>query len=194
MSALPSRAATTLEEIVQETSLQLGPIFEQMEWAEAEIEQAQRRHPVQAALLWTTFRLMVPTQDLMPDASAVPLHPFVLSNVKPGATLLTDSWKGYLGLGGRGYAHKQVNIKRSGRTSGELLPGVHTVASHLDRWWLGTHHGAIRQRHLDAYLDEFTFRFNRRNSRARGLLFYRLMEGAASTDAVPLRALWGGTP
>jgi ISXO2 transposase-like protein len=109
-----------------------------MEWAEAEIEQAQRRHPVQAALLWTTFRLMVPTQDLMPDASAASLHPFVLSNVKPGATLLTDSWKGYLGLGGRGYAHKQVNIKRSGRTSGELLPGVHTVASHLDRWWLGT--------------------------------------------------------
>jgi hypothetical protein len=65
MSALPSAAATTLEEIVNETSLQLGPIFEQMEWAEDEIEQAQRRHPAQAALLWTTFRLMVPTQDLM---------------------------------------------------------------------------------------------------------------------------------
>jgi hypothetical protein len=83
---------------------------------------------------------------------------------------------------------------RSGRTGSQLLPGVHKVASHLDRWWLGTHHGAIRHRHLDAYLYEFTFRFNRRNSRARGLLFYRLMECAASTDAVPLRALCGGTP
>jgi hypothetical protein len=67
------------------------------------------------------------------------------------------------------------------------------VASHLDRWWLGTHHGAIRHRHLDVHR-RVTFRFNRRNSRARGLVFYRLMEGAASTDAVPLRALWGGTP
>ena len=58
----------------------------------------------------------------VPDASAASLHPFVLSTVKPGATLFTDSWKGYLGLGGRSYAHKQVNIKRSGRTGSELLP------------------------------------------------------------------------
>jgi hypothetical protein len=70
----------------------------------------------------------------VPDAAAASLHPFVLSNVKPGATLLTDSWNGYLGLDGRAYAHKQVNIKRSGRTGSELLPGVHLVASHLDRW------------------------------------------------------------
>ena len=81
------------------------------------------------------------------------------------------------------------------------------VASHLDRWWLGTRHGAIRHWHLDAYLDEFAFRFdgrdgrnsrdgrdgrNRRNGRARGLLFHRPMEGVASTEAVTLRELWGG--
>lgn len=65
MSALPAAAASTLEEIVNETSLQLGPIFEQMEWAEEEIDQAQGRHPAQASLLWTTFRLFVPTSDLM---------------------------------------------------------------------------------------------------------------------------------
>ncbi len=69
------------------------------------------------------------------------------------------------------------------------------VASHLDRWWLGTRHGAIRHWHLDAYLDEFAFRFDGRDGRdgrARGLLFHRPMEGVASTEAVTLRELWGG--
>lgn len=58
--------------------------------------------------------------------------------------------------------------------------------------WLGTHHGAIRKRHLDAYLDEFVFRLNRRRSKQRGLLFYRLMEGAVATDPAPFRDIRGG--
>lgn len=65
MATTGASAPPTPEDILNQMSLQLGPIFEQMGWAEDEIEQAQYRHPDQAALLWTTFRLMVPTQDLM---------------------------------------------------------------------------------------------------------------------------------
>ncbi len=116
------------------------------------------------------------------------------ANIASGSTLVTDFWRGYLGIERKGYAHKRINIKASGQTGSDLLPGVHLVASHLDRWWLGTHHGALRWRHLDAYLDEFLFRFNRRGSKARGLLFYRLMEGAVSTAPQPFAAIRGGRP
>ena len=69
------------------------------------------------------------------------------------------------------------------------MPRIHRVASLLKRWWLGTYHGGISEDHLDFYLDEFTFRFNRRTSRARGLLFYRLVQRAIRADAVPYRQL-----
>ena len=128
------------------------------------------------------------------DASAGSLHPAVQANVASGATLTTDFWTGYLGLDKKGYTHKRINIKGSGQTGSDLLPGVHLVASHLDRVWLGTHHGALRWRHLDAYLDEFVFRFNRRTSKARGLLFYRLLERAVSTAPQPFSAIRGGRP
>jgi transposase-like protein len=101
------------------------------------------------------------------DASAASLHPAVQASVGSGATLITDFHKGYLGLDRKGYAHTRVNIKKFGQTGSDLLPGVHLVAFHLDRWWLGTHRGAMHWRHLDAYLDEFVYRFNRRGSRAR---------------------------
>jgi transposase-like protein len=126
------------------------------------------------------------------DASAASLHPFVHANIKAGSTLVTDFWPGYLGLDVRGYTHERINIKASDQTGSELLPGVHLVASLLDRWWLGTHHGAIRHRHLNAYLDEFVFRFNRRGSRARGLLFYRLLEGSIATEPTPFGLIVGG--
>ena len=74
------------------------------------------------------------------------------------------------------------------------MPGVHRVASLLKRWWLGTYHGAISEAHLDEYLNEFTFRFNRRTSRARGLLFYRLLQQAVQMDAVPYDQIRGGDP
>jgi hypothetical protein len=73
-----------------------------------------------------------------------------------------------------------------------VMPRVHRVASLVDRWWLGTHQGAISPRHLDYYLDEYTFRFNRRRSRARGLLFYRLLQQATQVDPAPYRHLVGG--
>lgn len=122
----------------------------------------------------------------VPDKTAHTLHAFVLANVAAGSTVITDGHKGYLGLDKKGYSLTQVPVKGSGLTGGELLPDVHLVASHLDRVWLGTHHGAIRRRHLDAYLDEFVFRFNRRTSRKRGLLFYRLMEGAVTAGLLEM--------
>ena len=73
------------------------------------------------------------------------------------------------------------------------MPRVHRVASLLKRWLLGTHQGAVRPQHLDYYLDEFTFRFNRRSSNHGGLLFHRLLEQAVQTEPKPLARMLGGT-
>ena len=80
-------------------------------------------------------------------------------------------------------------ITRSGQTSSELLPRVHQVVSLVKRWLLGTHQGAIGHDHLDYYLDEFTFRFNRRTSASRGKLFYRLVQQTVKVDPVPFKML-----
>jgi len=71
---------------------------------------------------------------------------------------------------------------------------VHLVASLLKRWLLGTHQGAVSFAHLDYYLDEFTFRFNRRTSRSRGQLFYRLLQQAVTVEPSPYKAIVGGRP
>ena len=92
---------------------------------------------------------------------------------------------------GRG---KVINIAASGDAAHVVMPRVHRVASLFSRVWLGTHQGAIRPSHLAYYLDEFTFRFNRRNSKTRGLLFYRLMEQAVDCAPAPRKILIGGQP
>lgn len=120
----------------------------------------------------------------VPDVSAASLVPFVESVVVPGAIIHTDGWEGYTPLERAGYVHRISKISRSGRLAHELLPRVHRVASLFDRWWLGTHQGAIEDQHLDYYLDEFTFRFNRRTSKQRGKLFYRLVQQALAADPV----------
>jgi len=114
------------------------------------------------------------------DVSGDSLIPFVQSTVMPGSIVLTDSWGGYNALEQFDYIHEKVNLSASGDPAHVSLPGVHRVASLLKRWLLGTHQGAVSAKHLDYYLDEYTFRFNRRTSRARGLLFYRLLEQAVS--------------
>jgi transposase-like protein len=128
----------------------------------------------------------------VPDVSSDSLLPFVASVVARGSMVRTDGWSGYDGLSGMGYQHEVLNVKRSGRRAHEVLPRVHRVASLLKRWLLGTHHGGVQEQHLDYYLDEFTFRFNRRTSRSRGLLFYRLVQQAVALDPVPFHALVGG--
>ena len=119
------------------------------------------------------------------DASAESLIPFVRASVEPGSIVHTDGWAGYSSLESNGYAHEATILKRKKKTPSELLPRVHRVISLLKRWLLGTHQGAVSQKHLDYYLDEFTFRFNRRRSKSRGKLFFRLAQQAVAVDPVP---------
>ena len=124
---------------------------------------------------------------LLADGSAASLHPFVTGHVEPGATVITDAWMGYHGLAGLGYVHErrsQRAARARGEDPGELLPAVHRVASLAKRWLLSTHQGSVEEAHLQSYLDEFVFRFNRRRSRSRGLVFYRLLELAVGHDPV----------
>ncbi|MGH8268776.1 MAG: IS1595 family transposase [Steroidobacteraceae bacterium] len=117
-------------------------------------------------------------------ASQEYLLPFVQDSVAPGARVHTDGSAAYLPLAELGYEHRPTVLLGSARPAHEVLPGVHRIASLLQRWILGTHHGAVQPGHLDDYLDEFVFRFNRRSSRSRGLLFYRLLQQAVATDPV----------
>lgn len=112
----------------------------------------------------------------VPDASAESLNQFVKKAVTPGSTVRTDGWPGYSKLEAIGYNHvvecQQYHIGES------PLKLVHLVASLLKRWLLGTHQGAVSHEQLSYYLDEYTFRFNRRSSNSRGLLFFRLLQNA----------------
>ena len=123
------------------------------------------------------------------DASAQSLQSFVTEAVEPGSIVHTDGWDGYTGLERKGYGHEVTVLKGRKEPAAELLPRVHLVASLLVRWLMGTHQGAVRREYLDYYLDEFTFRFNRRTSRYRGKLFYRLLQQAAGVDPVPYRQM-----
>lgn len=121
------------------------------------------------------------------DASSASLHPFVTGNVEQGATVITDGWLGYRGLEKLGYGHEprsQRAARARGGDPGELLPAVHRVASLAKRWLLGTHQGSVDDAHLPSYLNEFVFRFNRRHSRSRGMVFYRVLELAVGHDPV----------
>ena len=115
---------------------------------------------------------------------AAELVPFVQDAVEPGTHLHTDGSAAYLPLRDLGYKLQQTVMLGSDVPAHEPLPGVHRVAALVKRWILGTHHGAVQPDQLDSYLDEFVFRFNRRTSRSRGLLFHRLLKQALVTQPV----------
>jgi len=123
------------------------------------------------------------------DASAKSLIPFVRDAVEPGSLIHTDDWKPYAQLKKAGYKHKITRLSGKKKTAAQLLPRVHQVASLLQRWILGTHQGAPSPDHLDYYLDEFVFRFNRRTSAHRGKLFYRLLQNAVAVEPAPYASL-----
>jgi transposase-like protein len=132
---------------------------------------------------------------VLADGSSASLHPFVTGHVEPGATVITDAWMGYHGLAGLGYAHQrrsQRAARARGDDPGELLPAVHRVASLAKRWLLSTHQGSVDEAHLQSYLDEFVFRFNRRRSHSRGLVFYRVLELAVGHQPVRYRDIVAG--
>jgi len=128
----------------------------------------------------------------VPDASGDSLVPFICDVAEPGAEILTDGWGGYNSLAKHSYAHSRTVLSDTGDPAHVAMPGVHRIAALLKRWLLGIHQGAVSAKHLDYYLDEYTFRFNRRTSRSRGMLFYRLMQQAVATASVPYRQLVDG--
>ena len=116
--------------------------------------------------------------------SAECVVPFVQASVELGAQVRTDGSAAYRALSELGYDHQRTVMLGSDVPAHVSMAGVHRVASLVKRWVLGTHHGSVQPAHLDAYLDEFVFRFNRRTSTSRGLLFYRLLQQAVVTDPV----------
>ena len=127
---------------------------------------------------------------ILRDATATSLLPFVIDHVEPGARVITDGWQGYAGLDDHGYVRERRS-QRIAQARGEdpVLPAVHRVASLAKRWLLSTHQGSFDQAHLPSYLNEFVFRFNRRHSRSRGLVFYRVLELAIGHGPVRYRDL-----
>jgi transposase-like protein len=129
---------------------------------------------------------------ILADGSAASLHAFVTEHVEPGSLVITDGWTRYRGINKLGYTHEprsQRAARTRGDDPGELLPAVHRVASLVKRWLLGTHQGSVDEAHLQSYLDEFVFRFNRRQSRSRGMIFYRVLELAVAHAPVRYRDL-----
>jgi transposase-like protein len=116
------------------------------------------------------------------DASSDSLLKFIRDNIEEGSTVRTDCWSGYSGVAAAGYKHEKV--PGYGTVGEDLLPLVHRIGSLAKRWLLGTYQGAVKPQYLDYYLDEYTFRFNRRKSASRGKLFYRLIEQAVAVSPV----------
>lgn len=125
----------------------------------------------------------------IPDVSGNSLVPFVGEVVEKESEILTDGWSGYNELSKHGYQHKKIVLSGTGDPAHVSMPGVHRVAALLKRWLLSTHQGSVSGKHLDYYLDEYTFRFNRRTSRSRGMLFYRLIEQAMTTAPLSYRQI-----
>jgi len=123
------------------------------------------------------------------DLTGASLVGFIREQVDPGAVVRTDGWKGYDSLCSHGYHRQRTTLATSESPAHVLMPAVHRVASQLKRWLLGTHQGAVEASHLQGYLDEFAFRFNRRRSEFRGLLFRRLLEQAVRVGPVTYRSL-----
>jgi len=121
------------------------------------------------------------------DASSNSIEKAIVETVEPGTLIKTDGWRGYNGLKALGYKHKV--IRKTADIGENLLPLCHREASLIKRWLGGTHQGAISHEHLAYYLDEYTFRFNRRKSRSRGLLFYRLLQNSVALKPVRYDAI-----
>lgn len=145
--------------------------------------------PVQIAVERVSDRKLGRVRFALADApGSLSLVEFACATVEPGSTIRTDGARMLRRLADRGYTHQFTTGYNSPDKSKEL-PGAHMVASLLKRWLTGTLHYRVSDKHLEYYLDEYAFRFNRRNSTARGMLFYRLLQQAVATDPHPLTEL-----
>ena len=132
--------------------------------------------------------------EAVPDASAASLKGFLGRNVATPAAVGTDGWQGYAGLGAAGYAHQPINLTTGWGDAVLRLPAIHLVFGLAKRWLLGTHHGAVGKKHLQAYLDEYVFRFNRRTAKCISHRFARLIEQAVLTPPTTYHAISHGSP
>lgn len=121
--------------------------------------------------------------QIVPSASAKDLTQFITTRIELGSTIITDGWTGYSRVSGKGYYHQIQSLKENGNED-QMLPNAHRVASLLKRWLLGTHQNYVSPSRLQNYLEEFVFRYNRRKSNSRGLLFQRIMEQAVKHNPV----------
>ncbi len=123
------------------------------------------------------------------DASASSLEGFLDHAVVRATTVATDGWSGYRGLDAAGYSHEPHNLSATSDDAAAQLPAIHLVFSLAKRWLLGTHHGAVGEKHMPAYLDEFVFRFNRRTAGNLSHRFARVIEHAVQIGPTTYRAL-----
>ena len=130
---------------------------------------------------------------LVPNVSAAALIGFVEKHLGHGETAHTDGWRGYAKLGKTGYQHIVSVLSQLDQTAAEVLPRVHLIFSLLKRWILGTHQGSVSFKHLDGYLEEFTFRFNRRLARRITHGANRLLGIAMATPSRPFWKIVGRT-
>jgi len=128
----------------------------------------------------------------VPDASTEILETFILANIAPGSTIHTDGWRSYNDVGKIGYKH--LPRKSATVDPDELLPRVNSVTALLKRWLLGTLHGRLDPKHMDSYFEEFVFRFNRRTSKVRGLLFQRVLENSMRVSPTPYKEIISRKP
>ena len=142
---------------------------------------------------WTRTSDLVLVRQARPLSRKEPsknsLHSFIFDCIEPGSVVHTDGWEGYGGLDAKGCTHEVTVLGGKKDAASKLMPRVHLVASLLKRWLLGKHQGAVSADHLDYYLDEYTFRFNRRKSRSRGKLFYRLLQQAVMVPPTPFNEI-----
>jgi transposase-like protein len=124
---------------------------------------------------------------VVPDVSAQSLEGFLAGAVARPARVATDGWSGYAGLAAAGYAHEPLNLAATWGDAALRLPAIHLVFGLAKRWLLGTHHGAVSNKHLPAYLDEFTFRFNRRTASSIAHRFARVLQQAVLTPPATYR-------
>ena len=127
--------------------------------------------------------------QIIPNTETETLKGFIQKHIKPGSTIDTDGLASYPGATNDEYIHQGTSIKGSGKEANEVLPGVHRVAALVKRWLMDTHQGSFEEDHLQAYLDEFAFRFNRRKSSHRGMLFFRLIEQSVARHPMPFHEL-----
>lgn len=127
-----------------------------------------------------------------PDASAQSLESFITNVTAKPLAVTTDGWAGYHGLAAKGYQHEAINLSQTWGDASLRLPAIHLVFSLAKRWLLGTHHGAVRAKHLQHYLDEFVFRFNHRKAKAISHGLARLIQHALKTPPTTYRGIVHG--